>query len=471
MGRLLLLADFVGLSAAYVLTQVLLPDNGELTLSEETALFLLTLPLWLILATAYGLYARDTERTDHQTADDLVAVFHLVTVGVWILFLGTVLTRATQTFVPKLALFWLGAIVLVTLARAIARAVGRRNAAFVQNTVIVGNDSAAWALASKLAQHPEYGAHVVALVGGELSRPGAKGVDHVEVLDGPKHLANYARKIPLGRVIVTSEYLRHEPEVLDILRELDVQIDLIPPRFDALGPRLKSHSLQGLPLLSVTPSKPTRSAWSVKRGVDVVVSSLALVALVLPFVLIALCIQIDSRGPAFYRHDRVGLRGRPLRLWKFRTMHAAWCRGPRYGGQMAEDEFARLMQSDDYRSAFEREYKLKDDPRVTRFGRVLRRTSIDELPQLFNVLVGDMSLVGPRPVTHEELDRYGHGLDSILSVRPGMTGFWQVNGRSALDYSERIRLDRAYVASWSLQLDAEILAKTVAVVASRRHAA
>jgi lipopolysaccharide/colanic/teichoic acid biosynthesis glycosyltransferase len=152
-------------------------------------------------------------------------------------------------------------------------------------------------------------------------------------------------------------------------------------------------------------------------------------------------------------------------------MHAAWCRGPRYGGQPAEDEFARLLQMEEHRLAFEREYKLKNDPRVTRVGQVLRRTSIDELPQLVNVLVGDMSLVGPRPVTREEVDRYGHNLEAILSVRPGMTGFWQVNGRSALEYTERIRLDRAYVASWSLMLDAEILAKTVAVVASRRHAA
>jgi undecaprenyl-phosphate galactose phosphotransferase len=148
-------------------------------------------------------------------------------------------------------------------------------------------------------------------------------------------------------------------------------------------------------------------------------------------------------------------------------MRTEYCVGPRYGGDAAERELERLMEDPERAEEFRASHKFSDDPRVTRIGGFLRKTSLDELPQLINVLKGDLSLVGPRPITSEELLRYGPSAEELLSVRPGVTGYWQINGRSSLDYDERIRLDLAYVSGRSLRLDLEILAKTARVVLAR----
>ena len=151
-------------------------------------------------------------------------------------------------------------------------------------------------------------------------------------------------------------------------------------------------------------------------------------------------------------------------------MYRETCRGDRYGGVNAEAAFEHLMKDPLRRREFDTKHKLDGDPRVTRFGRVLRRTSLDELPQLFNVLMNDLSLVGPRPITHDELHHYGGHVALLSGSKPGITGYWQVNGRSALTYDERVRLDLAYVGSWSLRLDLAILVKTMRVLVTRRGA-
>ena len=153
--------------------------------------------------------------------------------------------------------------------------------------------------------------------------------------------------------------------------------------------------------------------------------------------------------------DRVGLGGRPFRLIKFRTMAA---------NAPSATELHRVLDDPALKAELEQTHKLANDPRVTRFGRFLRRLSFDELPQLVNVLIGDMSLVGPRPITHEELERYGDEQQTLLSFRPGVTGYWQINGRSRTNYEDRVRLDIAYVRGWSLELDFLILGKTAWVL-------
>jgi lipopolysaccharide/colanic/teichoic acid biosynthesis glycosyltransferase len=183
--------------------------------------------------------------------------------------------------------------------------------------------------------------------------------------------------------------------------------------------------------------------------------------------LIAIRVKRDSPGPVFYRHERIGVGGRTIRLLKFRTMHAKYCRGAEYGGDSAEREFARLMEVAANRAEFASNYKLRNDPRVTRVGAFLRRTSLDELPQLVNVLRGELSLVGPRPIVAEELERYGPEGEALLALRPGLTGYWQINGRSDSGYTERVRLDIAYASNWSLQFDLAILMHTLRLLFSR----
>ncbi len=198
----------------------------------------------------------------------------------------------------------------------------------------------------------------------------------------------------------------------------------------------------------------SRLSWHVKRAVDVVLAAIAL-ALTAPLLLLAiLAIRLESRGPAIFRQERAGWRGQPFRMLKLRTMVAD-----------ASALEARLMRRD--RTFF----KLSNDPRVTRVGRLLRRTSIDELPQLINVLRGEMSLVGPRPLLLTDLRNFPDSAHRVrFAMLPGITGLWQVSGRSSTTDAERLRLDRDYVQNWSLWLDLRILLKTLPAVVSSRGA-
>jgi Undecaprenyl-phosphate galactose phosphotransferase WbaP len=176
--------------------------------------------------------------------------------------------------------------------------------------------------------------------------------------------------------------------------------------------------------------------------------------------LIVLAIRLTSKGPAFYCQDRVGKGGRPFKAWKFRTM----C-------ERSDEVLKEWLRNDpELRKEWEENYKLKNDPRVTRVGRFLRSTSLDELPQLWNILRGEMSLVGPRPIVRAEAERYGDGLSLLARVKAGISGLWQVSGRSDTTYQDRVRLDMYYIRNWSIWLDIFILAKTCAVVIRRQGA-
>jgi Undecaprenyl-phosphate galactose phosphotransferase WbaP len=177
-------------------------------------------------------------------------------------------------------------------------------------------------------------------------------------------------------------------------------------------------------------------------------------------VLIAILIKVESNGPVFFKHDRIGHRGQRFCAWKFRTM--------------VEDADAvlnhYLQRHPELKAEWERCHKLRDDPRVTRVGRFLRRTSLDELPQMWNVVRAEMSMVGPRPIVEQETVRYGAQLQDFLRVRPGITGLWQVSGRNDIDYRDRVALDTYYVRNWSLWLDLHVLASTPAAVVRGRGA-
>ena len=191
-----------------------------------------------------------------------------------------------------------------------------------------------------------------------------------------------------------------------------------------------------------------------KRFIDIFIIVICL-PLLLPLMLIlSILVKLTSKGPVFYAHRRVGKNGKEIKCWKFRSMNIN-------SQQMLEE----ILANDPVRRAeWEKDRKFQDDPRVTKFGKFLRKTSLDELPQLFNILFGDMSLVGPRPVTEPELDKYGKYKDYVLSVVPGLTGMWQVSGRSDTGYEERISFDTYYIQNWSIWLDIWILIKTVWVV-------
>ncbi|WP_342660682.1 hypothetical protein Rruber_01023 [Rhodococcus ruber] len=226
---------------------------------------------------------------------------------------------------------------------------------------------------------------------------------------------------------------------------------MAPVLMDLVGPRLHMAPLAGLPLLQLSAPRYVGPAWVVKNIFDRV-AALAIVALLAPLLLaIALAIRVTSAGPVLFRQTRVGRDGRTFTMFKFRSMVVD-----------AEDRLAELADRSDGNGIL---FKMREDPRVTRVGRVIRRYSLDELPQLFNVVTGDMSLVGPRPPLECEVARYGEdGARRRLFVKPGLTGLWQVSGRSNLSWEESVRADLRYVENWTFALDLSILRRTLRAV-------
>ena len=195
----------------------------------------------------------------------------------------------------------------------------------------------------------------------------------------------------------------------------------------------------------------------IKRGLDIVLSFLALIILLPFFLVLAFLIKIDSRGPVFFKHKRIGKDGKKIYIYKFRTI--------KKNAEELKKQFTKEQKEE-----FARDFKLKNDPRITRIGKFLRKTSLDELPQLLNILKGDMSLIGPRPIVDREIEKYGMLKNIFLSVTPGLTGYWACNGRSSTDYDERIKLELFYVYNFCFKLDLKIFFKTIKSVIKKEGA-
>ena len=246
------------------------------------------------------------------------------------------------------------------------------------------------------------------------------------------------------------------PALTRLLVRHCIPFRVVPDLFEAGFGEAHALGLGGLDVVSLHTGHIVRAKLIVKRVCDIVLASLALIVLA-PFLLaVALAVRMESAGAALYTQERVGLNGRPFQLYKFRTMYV--------GADRQRDRLAHLNEGN------EALFKIRSDPRVTRVGRFLRRWSIDEIPQFLNVLRGDMSLVGPRPPLPDEVAMYTARDASRLTGKPGITGLWQVSGRSNLSFQKMVELDRYYLENWSLGLDASIVLRTVAVVLTRHGA-
>jgi len=461
--RALAAADVSGLMAAFVIGQLFFIENPDAVdhvgLLQEALVFATTLPVWVLLARAYGLYDRDEEQAQYSSVDDAWGVVNMVTLGTWILIAGTWLTHAADPNVRKLFAFWLSAIVLVSSLRVVARALVRRTDAYVQNTLIVGAGAVGQLIAKKLTQHPEYGLNVVGFVDDDPLEQDPE-LGNLGVVCGIKRIALYVELLDVERVIVAFSNDSHETtlETLRELEKLDVQIDLVPRLFEGVPPESRFHSAEGLTLIALPRARLSRTAMTLKRTLDTV-CSLAGLTMLSPLLLAAsVAIRVESRGPVLFRQTRMGRNGHSFRILKFRTMVVD-----------ADERKHEVAHLNKHLQGDARMFKVPDDPRVTRVGRLLRRTSLDELPQLWNVLVGEMSLVGPRPLI---LDEHAHvdgwGLKR-LELKPGITGLWQVLGRDDIPFNEMVELDYRYVTGWSLWNDLKLMLRTLPVLVRRRQ--
>jgi exopolysaccharide biosynthesis polyprenyl glycosylphosphotransferase len=377
---------------------------------------------------------------------------------VWLLLAGSVLTGLAHPEIPRLVVFWLLALAVLPMARTVARGVCRRRAAYRQDAIVVGAGEVGQLIARKLLNHPEYGVRVVGFVD---DRPRPRHPDLPEdltILGRPDELEDLVRRLGVDRVVMAFTG-RPAIDLVGCVRRLaqcDVQVDLVPRLFEALGPRVGVHSIEGVTLLGLSPARAGATARAVKRAIDVVGASVGLLLAAPLMAFIAVRIRLDSPGPVFFRQTRVGRGMERFTLLKFRTMTVGT-------DDRAHREYvARTLAAE--RMSLEAGtnglHKPDQAAAVTRVGRVLRRTSLDELPQLVNILRGDMSLVGPRPCIPYEIEHFApHQLERFL-LPQGLTGLWQVEARANAGMAEALDMDVAYVRSWSLGFDLWLLART-----------
>jgi len=452
--RALLCADVSGLLLAYLVAKLIVSGSVGANPSVQFGVLLLTIPLWVIAAKLSGLYEQDEEHVDHSTVDEVVGVFQLVTLGAWFFFVATWAAGISDPHVARLVTFWFLAVILVIAARGIARSLARRSPLYIQNTIVVGAGHIGQLAARKLLQHPEYGINLVGFVDAN-PRDRRPELDHLAVLGRREQLAEIVSTFDVERVIIAFSDERHEDELDTIreLRKLGVQIDVVPRLFEIIGPRAGIHALEGLALVSLPPVTVSRSSMLLKRGLDLLIAVPMLILLAPLMALIAVCIRLDSPGPILFRQRRLGFEMRPFTVLKFRTMRA----------DTDVDVHRRYIEETVTHQASPNAnglYKLDRPDAVTRVGRFLRKTSLDELPQLFNVLGGEMSLVGPRPCLDYETEGFAeHHFERFL-LPPGLTGLWQVTARAKSTFGEALDMDVAYVRGWSLSLDLRLLLKT-----------
>jgi exopolysaccharide biosynthesis polyprenyl glycosylphosphotransferase len=451
--RLLAFADIAAITAALSLATL---ATAVGTAGRPQLLWaLLTIPAWVVLFKVYGLYDRDAKRVSHSTVDDVPSLFHALVVGglgLWLLFK---LAPAPNLVLRQGVVFFSASFVGVLIARAGARALARLTLP-AERAVFVGAGPMSLLLIEKIRSHPEYALEPIGYVDTSETQ-----IEHLRgtlpYLGGVLDLAPICERAAVDRVVVVAPAVDDETlaEVLRRTKNLDVRISILPNVADVLGPSVEIDHVEGVTVLGVNPPALTRSSRFLKRTMDVVVASVVLVLALPAMLAIAAAIRLTSPGPVLFSQDRVGRGGQRFRIYKFRTM------------VVDAEERAKELAAHSAHPAW---LLLENDPRITRVGHLLRHWSLDELPQLWNVVRGDMSLVGPRPMP-PDVDEKIHGWRRRrLDLTPGITGFWQVLGRTNIPFEEMVKLDYLYVTNWSLWQDVRLLIQTLPAVIRRRGA-
>jgi exopolysaccharide biosynthesis polyprenyl glycosylphosphotransferase len=401
-------------------------------------------PIWLFVIKLHGLYDHDHRRIRHSTFDEVPALISASIIGTLaidgLLALSPVgpLSSGSAILVGIAGLFGCFAL------RATLRFSWHRMTD-VATGVVVGPTAAANTIARRIATHPEAR---LRLIGYLTSATGEPIRAEVPRLGSPADISRVAREHNIERVVVSGQEMSEAAAetLIEECKAAGLGLTFLPQHYGLLGPGIELNRLAELPVLDFRFSDPSRSTLAIKRTMDVVVSA-TMLALLSPLLFaIAAFILLDSGKPTLFRQRRAGEKGKPFTVLKFRTMVAD-----------AEEKLSELV---DLETLDEPAFKIQDDPRVTRAGRFLRRTSLDELPQLFNVLRGDMSLVGPRPEEEAVVALYDERQRIRLAVKPGLTGPMQVYGRGDLTFEERLAMERDYLDNISVTGDLAILLRT-----------
>jgi exopolysaccharide biosynthesis polyprenyl glycosylphosphotransferase len=415
---------------------------------------LVTLPGWALLFRAYGLYHGPVRRFEPTHLDDLVTLFHALVIGTLGLWLFYKVMPGTRLAFEEVVVFGVASLMLVAGFRVVIRRLNLRIRG-PERVFAVAPVEQVRILNRKLSNHPEYEMALKGAITGEdgfeeLGLPLRADLDQLDSLVLSHQIDHLlvqldAASIPQERIV----------ELMRACHSAGVRFSVFPSAPSLLPPGVEVNRLEGMGILSYHPPVLSRSSQALKRCLDVALSATSLALFAPVMAVIALAIRLDSKGPVLFRQTRVGQDGRRFLLAKFRTM------APDSDGLVAE-----LME----KSVDPDWLIIDDDPRVTRVGRFLRRSSLDELPQLWSVLKGEMSMVGPRPLSERDDEGVRGWGRHRLDLVPGLTGHWQVLGRTTIPFREMIEIDYAYVTNWSLWLDLKLLIRTVPAVLRRRGA-
>jgi len=401
-------------------------------------------PAWILVLKLHGLYDNDHRRIRHSTFDELPALVSASALGTIALDGLLALSPVGPLAAGAAVLVGVGGLVGCFVVRAGLRFAWHRLTG-VATGLVIGPATMADVVARRIATHPEARLSLV----GYLSAPSDKDRRaSLPRLGSIEEISRVAREYDVERVVVTAQEMSEAAaeHLIEECKAAGLGLTFLPQHFGLLGPGIELNRLAELPVLDFRFSDPPRSTMAMKRGLDLVVSG-SMLALLSPLLAAtAALIVLDSRGPVFFRQRRAGKDGVPFTMLKLRTMVAD-----------AEERLGELV---DLEELDEPAFKIPDDPRVTRAGRLLRRTSLDELPQLINVLRGDMSLVGPRPEEEAVVALYDERQRVRLAVKPGLTGPMQVYGRGDLTFEERLAMERDYLDNLSVAGDLAILLRT-----------
>ncbi len=438
--RLLATGDLVAIFAALCVA------TAVTSTTDVAKLFwaVLFTPAWLLVIKLHGLYDNDHRRIRHSTLDELPSLISASALGTIVLDGLLWLSPGGALSAKSAIIVGVGAVLACFVSRAVLRFCWQRLTG-VATGIVIGPAAMADVVARRIATHPEARLRLVGYLSAPMDKDRRASLPR---LGSVEEISRVAREQEIERVVVAEQEMgeRAAERLIEECKAAGLGLTFLPKHYGLLGPGIELNRLAELPVLDFRFSDPPRSTLAMKRTLDVLVSGLML-ALLSPLLLaIAFLIVVDSGTPVFFRQKRAGKDGVPFTMLKFRTMVAD-----------AEERLAELV---DLEKLDEPAFKIPDDPRITRAGKLLRRTSLDELPQLINVLRGDMSLVGPRPEEEAVVALYDERQRARLAVKPGLTGPMQVYGRGDLTFEERLAMERDYLDNLSIAGDMAILLRT-----------
>lgn len=458
-GRLIF--DLVAIPSGFILA-AWLRFNTELFGPTEPAadyagILTLSIPVWITLFAISGMYERGAGKS---ASEEIKRTFHGVNLGMVSLIMVSFLL-AERDFSRGFTLAaWFSCLLTVIAGRVIFRKgvnMLRRHGKLCVPLLVVGLNEEARAIARTLARNSKIGFKPVGFVAanGELNGTTITQIEGLPVYGSAPNIAGAVDMARAGAVLVASSAVP-EDKLARLYRDLqdhDVDVRVSAGLMNIAASRVAVEPLDGVPVLALRKIQLARQQVLAKRLFDILLSATLLLAAAPVLLAAAVFVKLNSSGPVFYRQIRVGQYGKEFRMIKFRTMI-----------ENAHEMLTHLKERNEADGLL---FKISDDPRVTKVGKFLRRFYIDELPQLFNVLRGRMSLVGPRPPLPEEVARYDDWLRGRIKVKPGMTGLWQVNGRHQLSFADYVRYDLFYVENWSVASDLHILWRTLPAILKR----